>query len=71
MPTRSPLRDRWRRWKASGIPLCVRAEWAVSDFRTCHPRLAALLAMAVACAAVWAAVTLAMEAAHPTRGALR
>ncbi|MEY8436254.1 hypothetical protein AAK967_00695 [Atopobiaceae bacterium 24-176] len=70
MPTRSPLRDRWRRWRASGIPLCVCLEWAVSDFCTCHRRLAALAALALLCAAVWAAVGLLMDAAHPTKGAL-
>lgn len=27
----SKLRDRWRRWKASGIPWSVRVCWAASD----------------------------------------
>lgn len=32
----SKLRDRWRRWKVSGIPLDVRIAWAASDVISAH-----------------------------------
>lgn len=48
---RSPLRDRWRRWKASGIPMAVRLSWALEDASITHPVLTVmLLAILVAAA---------------------
>lgn len=32
----SRLRDRWRRWKVSGIPWSVRVRWAASDVISAH-----------------------------------
>ena len=62
---RSPLRDRWRRWKASGIPMTVRLSWALEDASVTHPVLTALLLAILVAAAGWLLVTLVMALRHP------
>lgn len=62
---RSPLRDRWRRWKASGIPMAVRLSWALEDASITHPVLTALLLAIIVAVAGWLLVTLVMALRHP------
>lgn len=62
---RSPLRDRWRRWKASGIPMTVRLSWALEDASVTHPVLTALFLAILVAAAGWLLVTLVMALRHP------
>lgn len=62
---RSPLRDRWRRWKASGIPMTARLSWALEDASVTHPVLTALLLAILVAAAGWLLVTLVMALRHP------
>lgn len=62
---RSPLRDRWRRWKASGIPMAVRLSWALEDASVTHPVLTALFLAILMAAAGWLLVTLVMALRHP------
>lgn len=62
---RSPLRDRWRRWKASGIPITVRLSWALEDASITHPVVTALLLAIIVAAAGWLLVTLVMALRHP------
>lgn len=61
----SPLRDRWRRWKASGIPMTVRLSWALEDSSVTHPVLTALLLAILVAAAGWLLVTVVMAIRHP------
>lgn len=62
---RSPLRDRWRRWKSSGIPMAVRLSWALEDASIAHPVLTALLLAILVEAAGWLLVTVVMALRHP------
>lgn len=62
---RSPIRDRWRRWKASGIPMTVRLSWALEDASITHPVLTALLLAILVAAAGWLLATLVMALRHP------
>ena len=62
---RSPLRDRWRRRKASGIPVTVRLSWALEDASVTHPVLTALFLAILVAAAGWLLVTLVMILRHP------
>ena len=62
---RSPLRDRWRRWKSSGIPMAVRLSWALEDASIAHPVLTALLLAILVEAAGWLLVTAVMALRHP------
>lgn len=62
---RSPLRDRWRRWKASGIPMVVRLSWALEDASLTHPVLMVALLAIMAAAVGWIVVSVLMVIRHP------
>lgn len=61
---RTSLRERWRKWRAAGIPVPTCLLWAAWDVRSAHPAAAGLGALAVAAACVWCAVTAWMGAVH-------
>ena len=61
---RTSLRERWRKWRSSDLPVGLCLAWAVQDVREDHPVAAGLAALAVAAACVWCAVTAWMEAVH-------
>lgn len=69
MPTRPSLRDCWRTWKNSDIPLLTRIDWAVSDFCAWHPRIALALFLALLCLMAYGATSCFMGLAHPPKGA--
>lgn len=62
---RSPLKDRWRRWKASGIPWSVRMAWALEDASLTHPVLMVALLAIMAAAVGWIVVSVLMAIRHP------